>query len=88
MPPFGPASASLAVRLARRVSPMQDENVAVRVVEERHEADPRGDRLTEDFDVARFQARSRRLDVRDAERDPAVLGVKGSPRPPAPKRRA
>src|SRR5690348_4460721 len=56
-----------------RVAAMQDQDVAVRVLEVRHMADAGIDRLAEELDALARQLGARRFDVVDAQRDRAAV---------------
>ena len=53
----------------RRVAVVQAEHVPVGILEERHVADARVDRVGDELDALRLELRPRRLDIVDAERE-------------------
>src|SRR5215216_6146479 len=64
-----PGNARAARRGSWRVSPVEDQRVAVRIGEEGHVADTRVT-LADELDALRLQLGARSGDVGDAERDP------------------
>src|SRR5206468_4221287 len=62
-------SLSRPAHARRRVAPVQDEDVAVRVVEERHQADACVDRLAQELDALPLEDRPRLGDVRHPQGD-------------------
>src|SRR5919198_3943922 len=57
---------------ARRVPPVQEQEVSVRIAEERHVADPGVERLALELDSLCFERRPRFRHVRHTEREAAV----------------
>jgi hypothetical protein len=67
---------------------MQDQDVAVGVVQEAHQAHAGVDRGAEEVDPRRLEAGPGLRHVVDAERDPAVLAATARPGSPVARARA